>query len=378
MNNIQLKRFLITAAGLIAAVFIGSSISEGNIVLPLVITAAVALLLFHSWANTSLITLYLAFITFGYIVGNRGFAQITLLWNLPLFWGEIGLVGGLLLTLYFVSFQKEFPFRIDALAIVILIWIFFCGIRLLFDLGDYGILAMRDFAMVYYALFFLIGQSMLQNQKSLRLYESWLCWALILVIPLYPLFRAYTAFFFYKLQISGVPIIYYKGDLVGTIHAAGFFFFYFRYLKAKSPVYLVLSFLCLGATILTTSRAAWFGLALALGIVFAARISRMFTHLIIGGCVALPIVIIYAAFIAEDFTQTRIYGAYEHALSFTDISGTKTYKNLESRNSGDNNRFRMIWWRTVINQTWKEGKFFGLGFGADITEQFFSQVLFHF
>jgi O-antigen ligase len=43
---------------------------------------------------------------------------------------------------------------------------------------------------------------------------------------------------------------------------------------------------------------------------------------------------------------------------------------MEAASSGDNNRFRLIWWKTVVQQTLEANPVLGQGFGADLSNDF--------
>jgi O-antigen ligase len=61
---------------------------------------------------------------------------------------------------------------------------------------------------------------------------------------------------------------------------------------------------------------------------------------------------------------------YEHAISIFDPAGTGTYINGESGDPGANNRFRLVWWRDVIDETLATNPVLGLGFGSDLAARF--------
>jgi O-antigen ligase len=72
----------------------------------------------------------------------------------------------------------------------------------------------------------------------------------------------------------------------------------------------------------------------------------------------------------DDFRQSRLHGLYEHVASMADFSGTGRYTTDERRYVGDNNRFRLAWWRSVAEETRDGGPVFGLGFGYDLADRF--------
>ncbi len=239
----------------------GTWIVDDNWKLPLVILLIGGYLLLTKATQVTPETYILSFLVFGYIVGNRGFAQITPLGNLPLFIGEIGLLIGAVFMALHISLKKEFPFRLDALGIAILFWIIVGTIRVVFDYPNYGILALRDFAMVYYAAFFFIAQSMAKHLYSRKIFETFLQAALLLLIPGFLLFKTYPEFFYQTLIFDGTPLIIYKGDLAATFFGIGFVYYYCKYGSTKKLLFLILAYLYFYLTISLTMRAAWVGLA---------------------------------------------------------------------------------------------------------------------
>ena len=94
MYDLRLNQILIILCCALFAIFMGTWIVDDNWKLPLVILLIGGYLLLTKATQVTPETYILSFLVFGYIVGNRGFAQITPLGNLPLFIGEIGLLIG--------------------------------------------------------------------------------------------------------------------------------------------------------------------------------------------------------------------------------------------------------------------------------------------
>jgi len=63
------------------------------------------------------------------------------------------------------------------------------------------------------------------------------------------------------------------------------------------------------------------------------------------------------SFFNRDLKQTPVYSAYEHAISIFDYSGTGSYLHTESGDPSDNNRFRLVWWRSVADETLERSPF---------------------
>jgi O-antigen ligase len=52
------------------------------------------------------------------------------------------------------------------------------------------------------------------------------------------------------------------------------------------------------------------------------------------------------------------------------VRGVATYESEDSFNKGDNNRYRLLWWKNVVIDTWEGNPVFGLGFGHDLAKSF--------
>jgi O-antigen ligase len=85
---------------------------------------------------------------------------------------------------------------------------------------------------------------------------------------------------------------------------------------------------------------------------------------------ALLIVAALALLTESAWANRKFQGVAERAHSFTDFLGSGTYVSEESAMKGDNNRFRSLWWKHVIEETFAENPAFGLGFGHDLARAF--------
>jgi O-antigen ligase len=68
--------------------------------------------------------------------------------------------------------------------------------------------------------------------------------------------------------------------------------------------------------------------------------------------------------------QTVFYDMYERVVSLTDPYGEKSYSGEETSDKGDNNAFRITWWRIIVDETLSTNPAFGLGWGYDLAEPF--------
>jgi hypothetical protein len=367
----RLRFWLVGTLGAALAVAAAFGIAQESYFLTRVL-ALVTLWLVAEWAHGPLPEAWLlAWVLFGYIIGNRGFAQSSLSSDVPLLPAEAVLLVTMPALVARMAFGQVRALFRDGLNYAILVWILLGAARLPLDLTRYGFFALRDFAMVYYAAFFFLAQACTGHAASARLLRQ----ALTVTFVALPLVAAIEQlvpdFFFTHFAFRGVPVIYHKSDLLAAYLAGGFFWLWTRWEKSRKKIWLVAAaanLLMLGAT--PSNRAAMFALGLVTIMWLIARRWRIAAAqvLIVGGAVSA--VIFVSALTNRNLQQTVVYSAYEHAVSIFDVRGTGTYVNQESGDPGLNNRFRLTWWNTVIQDTVAQNPVFGLGFGYDLASRF--------
>lgn len=343
---------------------------EGAVLIPGLLTALIAYLILCVWRGVTFETVFSVVLVIGYFSANRGFAQLAPVSGLPLFLGEIGLGLGLGMIALRTAIAKRLPFPLTPLASALIVWMIAAGLHLFIDLRHWGILALRDFAMIFYALFFFIGFTIGQHERSRQLLINGYLIGLALMFVIYPLFSAFEAFFTYELTFRGIPVIYFKGDLVGIYGAAGSVLFFWKYRQSKNVVFLIGAIGCVAMVGLTLSRAAMLGLVLAMGLMWLAR-ARSYTLFLASTAVAGFVVLTgYYAVNETPVRETQLYSLYEHARSIVDVGGTGEYQGSRSTDTGDNNRFRLVWWRALTEETLREAPLFGFGFGYNLANPF--------
>lgn len=366
-------RYLLGASAVCAlAVWIGFSIAEEHLFLASV-SALLSLWAILAWTTRPRAEAWLlGFLVAGYVLGNRGFAQITPLPGLPLFFSELGLTVALALVILRGAQQREVPVRRDGLNVLLLLWLGLGGGRMLWDFRVHGLNAVRDFATVYYLLYFFAAQQLAAHPASHRVMHGALTAALAVLPFTAALAQAFPEFFLAHLTMNGVPLIFYKDDLLATFLFGGFICFVpkrrFDVVQDWGRWLLALASLMMGLAQL--SRAAMVGLAVALAGLALARIWQPVRTVMAVAFAALLVTALYSLVERKDFTQTKLYGVYEHLVAIVDVGGTGSYANLASLDSGDNNRFRLVWWRAVTVETWQQSPVFGLGFGHDLARGF--------
>ena len=367
----RLRLWLVGTLGAALAVAAAFGIAQESYFLTRVL-ALVVLWLVAEWAHGPLPEAWLlAGALFGYIIGNRGFAQTNLSSDVPLLPAEAVLLVTVPALVARMAFGQVRAIHRDGLNYAILTWILVGAARLPLDLTRHGFYALRDFAMVYYAAFFFLGQACTGHAASARLLRQALT-VIFLALPLVAgIEQLVPGFFFTHLTLRGVPVIYHKGDLLAAYLAAGFFWLWTRWEKTRHRAWLVAaaaSLLMMGT--IASSRAAMAALAAVTVMWLLARRWRIAAAQVLIVGTAVSVVVFLSALSNKNLRQTAVYSTYEHMVSIFDVEGSGTYVNQESGDPGDNNRFRLIWWRTVAQDTFAQNPAFGLGFGYDLAARF--------
>ncbi|MDB4473831.1 O-antigen ligase family protein [Opitutaceae bacterium] len=353
------------------ALLVGVQIAQGGWVLAGGLSAVVILLILYRLDSSGLSKTVLVGLLAGYLIGNRGFAQFMPAPGLPLLPGEAGIA--ILLTLLFVEQSRgrskvSFWAPLDALIIG---WILFGVGRMYFDGRIYGILALRDFATVYYATFYFIARA--ATMRDAELGAILLATLRICAVPMAVLFVIsdnFPGLFLDTLTFRGVPLIFFKADLVGLYAAIGAVLHYLRWEETGRKYSLIFCFGLFGLVMMSNNRAAMVALLVMCGWVVLSGRWRLAAWLGVGGVVGICAVLLSAQLRNESWETTPLFDIYEAVVSVTDPTGQGVYRGAESSVKGDNNLFRWVWWKLAISEAWHSSPIFGLGFGYDISAQF--------
>ena len=358
-------------AGVVLALVVGAGIANESYLLAVGFSAVIFWTLAERFGGARPEAWLLAAGLVGYIAGNRGFAQIQALGVLPLFPAETILAVAVPALLVRLALKRVEPFRRDWLNTAILVWLVIGFCRLPVDFPRHGFLALRDFAMVYYAAFFFLGQAFASHGPSARLLQGAVTVGCLALPLLATAFRFFPEFFLNTLTLRGVPLIFYKDDLLATLFAAAYFWLWTRWEVRRVRLWLIPVAACLLMIGTTSSpRAAMVAVAgVTLLWLLARRWQLAAVQAAVVGTGAVVAIFVFA-FDDHDFRQTAAYSAYENAISIFDYQGSGRYANRDSGDPGDNNRFRLVWWRAVAEETAAESPWFGLGFGHDLASRF--------
>ena len=365
---------LFASVATVVAIGLGVQIAQGAFFWPALAAGLLAAMVVISIQPRSLLALLLGGAVIGYIVGNRGFAQISLSPSFPLLAGEfVLLVGGAILFVQ-CAWRHELPFRRDLLNASLLVWMAAGTIRVMFDARLHGFAALRDYALVYYAGFFFLAQHVARDPMAGRFLLRCVLFGCVALLVIHPLFSAFSDFFVNTLTIRGIPIIFFKDDLAGNFMSVGSLLAYIQYERSRRLPWLMVSIGLAGMMLTTSSRSSMVALAVGAAWLAIGGRWRFSGALAVSGVVAAIGMIAAAEFQNQTWRQTPVHQVYERVLSIADPLGQRTYQ-MDNAFKGDNNVFRMVWWRAAVTETVETNVWFGLGFGHDLAARFVQEYL---
>lgn len=362
------QRRLLVAAALLLAVIMGWQLAHRDFLLPGLLFALGLPLLAGRLSGIPAAPFFGGLLLAGYLIGNRGFAQLGIP-GFPLLPGEAVLGFGVLLALWQGAAVRARLIRPDALNLLLLTWIVLCTLRLPQDVRAQGFVAVRDFALVYYALFFFLARWWAETEPARRHLSRCLTLGFALGPPVALAFDLWPEVFA-RFTVAGVPLIFVKGDVAAAFMAAGACWFARRFVVRSDLFSAAAAAACAASAAFSNSRAALVALVVGAGAVLALRERRIARLLLLGGGLAAGALALEAAWPREPGRESRLFRLYESARTVADFGGTRTPDTADLGDKPDNNRFRLIWWEAVVDQTSAEAPWFGLGFGHDLAAQF--------
>ncbi len=365
---------LFASVATVVAIGLGVQIAQGAFFWPALATGLLAAIVVISIQPRSLLALLLGGAVVGYIVGNRGFAQISLSQSFPLLAGEFVLLAGGAILFVQCAWRHELPFRRDLLNVSLLVWMGAGTLRVLFDVRGYGFAALRDYALVYYAGFFFLAQHVARDPMAGRFLLRCVLFACVALLVVHPLFSAFPAFFVNTLTFRGIPLIFFKDDLAGNFMSMGSLLAYIQYERSRRLIWLLVSLGLAGMMLTTSSRSSMVALAVGAGWLAAGGRWRFSGALVVSGVIAAIGMVAAAEFQNQSWRQTPVHQVYERVLSIADPLGQRAYQ-MDNAFKGENNVFRMVWWRAAVTETVETNGWVGLGFGHDLAARFVQQYL---
>jgi hypothetical protein len=370
------RALVVAVPAFLLALILGSELGKGFWLLPVTLAGGGVLLGLYIlfFRAVTLDALIVGVLVFGYIVGNRGFAQLHIGGHTAIYIGELGLAAcaALLGVRFAIRRSKIVPKT--ALGWAIVFFVILGGIRLSLDTifqpsFASSFTAIRDAATVYYALFFFIAFQLGQNAGARRVLERCVLIGLIVLLPVAAVYIFGFPELFNKITVQGYPLVQQKGDLTTTYLAFGSFYFFLQPARGIWRACLrVLSLISFAAMLAITGRAALCGFACAVLLLLIARRPR-FVFYQVAMTIALLIMIGLLQF-ARLSNTSPLGRVMDRVESITDISHSHSYRGDVGESSAQNNQFRLVWWESVINETMDKAPVFGLGFGYDLAKRF--------
>lgn len=306
----------------------------------------------------------------GYWLGNRGFAQLSPSSGIPLFPAELALLVLFGAAVWRLAKQQRWPWVWDPTATALTLWIGIGFARFVPSFAVHKIEAIRDFATVYYAGFFFLALMADREAPLAGQFDRALRWCSAGLIPLFFLFRLFPEFFTETLVVRGNPLLYYKDDLAGTFLAMGAVAHYLYFRRTSRGVGLFFALACTASVGATHNRASMLGLAMAV-LVLGLRGRLGLLAWLGGACAAAALGLgVAVATGTVKWENTPGPAVLDLAASVVDVEGTSRYRAAETEFKGDNNRFRTVWWTTVLKETVDANPWVGLGFGHDLAARF--------
>lgn len=374
-------KWLPVIVGLPAALLcllLGTIVGEGqSMIVVSLVGAALALAAFFLIAPDALPEAkVLAILIFGYVSFQRLFAELNV--GRPFFIGELGLAAAMAFLLARIAFRKTNPVPRDALIVPVVLLFAFAAARIaLVDLKAYRLLALRDFATIYYALFLLVGYTVAQHEKSLALIRRALYAGILLYVPLIFLLKVVSPERGVTALLGGVlagrdmaHIVPAAACLLCMLHSS-------RASERRRPFLLFLALIPLSLVLGGSARAAWVGLTIGAAIFIYAETrsgAQLVARLLAGICIVGTLFggLVVIGSMSEDASAFAPSVAKVQALFDWDaVASSRTARMGTTEGyATETNRWRTTWWQAVWDETMQKAPLTGLGFGADLSNRF--------
>ncbi len=377
LSTSPLWRALVVAVpACLLALILGTQLGKGSWFVPTAIAGSFILFALYIlfFRAVTIDAVVLGALLFGYIVGNRGFAQIHIGGQTSIYIGELGLMVCVAFLGVRFALRRKKIIPTTALGWAIFFFLVLGGVRLWLDTmfqpsfaGSFT--AIRDAATVYYALFFFIAFRLGSNEVARRVIERCILAGCVVLLPIAGIYIFGFENIFNRITVRGYPLISQKGDLTTTYLAFACFYFFLRPARGGLRVWLrALSLVFFAFMLACTSRAALFGFACATPLLLIARRPRFFFY---QAAMTVALLIFVGLLQFARLGNTGALGrVMDRVESMTDLSHSHSYRSDIGESSAQNNQFRLVWWESVISETMEKGPVFGLGFGYDLAKRF--------
>ena len=369
--NPRLRVYVATGVTALLAVWAGRELAMENYFWPvLMLFLAVTAILTRIFA-LPLDTITLGLVTFGYLVGNRGFAQLMPAPNIPLLPAEAALLFCGCWAFVGSLRETRMLWRVDLLNWCVLAWLVAGTAHIIFDVRVHGFQALRDFATVYYAGFFFLAQrAARQSEEAARYLMQAIVAGCVLLPVLSLLYEIVPEFFQNNFRVHGIPVLLYKGDLALMFTGVSAVIL-FHWAQGRNRLwawpYATLLFMMVLAR---ESRATILGGVAVLVLLVAARRWVFPMVQVSAGLCGLVLIAGLAVVGGNDWANERLQTVQAHLSSIVGPLQSAGNVDADLLYKWDNNQFRLVWWKNVAFETWEKQPVFGLGFGHDLADEF--------
>ena len=367
--NPQLRNALVSTALAGLSVWVAINLAQGDYFVPALVTTIALGFAISRLSRLDIDAVFVGLVIIGYLIGCRGFAQLSLVPGLPLLPAEAALSLAVSWRIIRIAFEKRLPWSGDAMDWVLLVWLILGTARVIFDVPRHGFLAVRDYAIVYYALLYFIVRHMSRDASARRYLLGCVVVGVAGLTIVFPLVELFPDFFRRQLVLRQVPLIYYKDDIVQTFFAAGgvllFHLAHGRWGFVAKPLAAAIFV----AALVSDVRAAFVGGIVAL-VALAATGHWRFAALQMGlAMLGLGLLGVAGLGLGNARAERELENISSRIATITQID-TLQVRQTNKGYKVDNNRFRLVWWRTVATDVWNKNPVFGLGFGHDLSATF--------
>lgn len=299
----------------------------------------------------------------GYFLLTRGFSYIGIhVKDFYIFIGEIVMGISLISYNFRPTIAKLFSNSISKWMIA---WILLGFILVIVNLtqSQYRLISIvRDFAMIYYSIFLLFGYAFYKNYKNLEIFYKIIGWVFILH-AIWGLFymAEETIVRNSPLLMGFMPLFSFRGDADSLIFLGGALYFLLmarQYKWPKSLAFLTV-IVQLFLILVFQGRAIYVSCFFVFLFLFIAGVKKIFFKIII------LFILIFSAWIVSNF-EMKAKSIGDHDVS---VEGTlQEFASIFKPDESGTARFRLVWWRFVIEQALKDPNLllFGKGFGPSL------------
>ena len=299
----------------------------------------------------------------GYLVGNRGFADLTV--AKPLYPGEFALALITTSLLLRFALTRELPDFSGWYARVIFVFLALGAVRLALDYQSYKMDALRDSAMVYYAAFFFFARQLASQPTAKLVLEKCLAFSFLALVPLALIERFSPDSLIWN---GGFSPLYQKDDLLTTFAAAGVYFIYTRPKMYWNWVRVSLILFYIALVVSGIGRAALAALMVGSVLILIAGRKKFFLYPLIAILLGLTVLGGLAAGVGSSQVSNSSV-LFDKVVSMVDFSGEATHGSDFADQKSGTNDFRRKLWQTFIDET-AVSPWFGRGFGYDFVVRF--------